>query len=507
MNKPVDLQLIFHRPWLRRFVLLGILALAFGIRLMDLTDLPLDFHAPRQLYSAKRARGMYFQQAQDVPDWQRRIAYEQWQSTPKIEPPILETLIACTYHLTGPELWVGRLFSIAFWILGGLAIYSLASRLTTWEGGILSLAFYLFLPFGIIASRSIQPDPLMVASFAGYLWALERWSHHDTWKRMLVAGLLGGFAVLVKTTAIFFVGGALAGIALGLWGLRRAMRSSQLWMMAVLIILPSVVYNFYGLFLTGDLLPQVGGRFAASLLLDPIFYLNWAGKVDQVVGTIPFMLAILGIVFFTRGKDRGLVAGLWIGYILYGLVFNYHNATHDYYQLPLIPVAALSLAPLIVPVIDRLVRIWDQKWLPALVVVLVLTFSLLMLGWNARRTLRRVDYRPQAEFWASIGETLGYESRVIGLTADYGASLEYWGWKSIETWQSTGDLAYHEVFGETPGSFTDRFATSVAGKDFFLVTDLAELARQPELKAHLEQHFPLYAQGSGYLIYELESQP
>jgi len=56
----------------------------------------------------------------------------------------------------------------------------------------LALAFYLFLPFGIIASRSFQPDPLMVSLLIWFLWALERWSRFHTWKAAFLAGLLGG---------------------------------------------------------------------------------------------------------------------------------------------------------------------------------------------------------------------------------------------------------------------------------------------------------------------------
>ena len=32
---------------------------------------------------------------------------------------------------------------------------------------------------------------------------------------------------------------------------------------------------------------------------------------------------------------------------IYGFTFAYHIGTHDYYQLPLIPILALSIAPLV----------------------------------------------------------------------------------------------------------------------------------------------------------------
>lgn len=496
---------VFQHPLLRRITLIAIFLLALGVRLMDLTDLPVD--STRELYSAKRARGMYFQVATDIPEWQRQIAIEQWRETPVIEPAILESLVSFTYRLTGPELWVARIYSILFWVVGGVALYLLASRLTTPDGGILALAFYLFLPFGIIASRSFQPDPLMVSLLIWFLWALERWSRFHTWKAAFLAGLLGGLSILVKTTALFFVVGSLLGIAFSLFGLRRLLRNVQVWVILVLICFPSGIYYFYGLFVEGVLWQQMGGRFAASLLVDPLFYLNWAGKIDQVVGYVSFALALLGLFLFSPGRARGMMAGVWGGYLLYGLIFNYHNATHDYYQLPLIPVVALSLSPSIHPLTSKLLETWKKRSLPRIVVILLLAFSLLMFGWEARRVLRRVDYRPQAEFWASIGEQLNHSSSVVGLTSDYGASLEYWGWTSITSWPSSGDATYQEIFGGTADPFLDEFTRLTAGKRLFLVTDFDEFDRQVELKAFLQTNYPIFVEGAGYIIFDLEPQP
>jgi hypothetical protein len=320
-------------------------------------------------------------------------------------------------------------------------------------------------------------------------------------------GLLGGFAVLVKTTALFFVAGSLVGIAFSLYGLRRLLRKVQFWVTLVLILFPSGIYYYYGLIAEGVLWQQMGGRFAASLLVDPLFYLNWAGNIDKVVGYIAFALAILGLFLFSPGRARGMVVGVWGGYLLYGLIFNYHNATHDYYQLPLIPVVALSLSPLIPPLVSKLLETWKNGILPRIVVIFLLTFNLLMFGWEARRELRRVDYRPRAEFWTLIGELLDHNSSVVGLTSDYGASLEYWGWTSITSWPSSGDATYQETFGGTADAFLDEFTKLTAGKRLFLVTDLDEFDRQVELKAFLQTNYPIFGEGAGYIIFDLEPQP
>ena len=58
----------FGKPWLVSLIVLSIFLLGFGIRMLDLTDLPLDFNPTRQLLSAIKARGMYYQIAGDVPE-------------------------------------------------------------------------------------------------------------------------------------------------------------------------------------------------------------------------------------------------------------------------------------------------------------------------------------------------------------------------------------------------------------------------------------------------------
>src|SRR3989339_594031 len=93
-----------------------ILLIGLIIRFYDLTETPLDFHPTRQLYSAIKARGMYYQDLQSAPDWQREFAVGLWQEQGLIEPPVMERLTAFTYKILGQELlWVARIYSILFW--------------------------------------------------------------------------------------------------------------------------------------------------------------------------------------------------------------------------------------------------------------------------------------------------------------------------------------------------------------------------------------------------------
>ncbi len=230
-----------------------VFALGLGVRLFDLTDAPLDFHPTRQFHSALMARGMYLQNLPGAPDWQREIAVRQWQAEGKIELPVMERLSALTYRLLGAEeLWVPRLYALLFWMIGGIGLFLLAKELAGPAGGVAAAAFYLLAPYGIIASRAFQPDPLMTALIVFALWAILRWQQRRTWAWAVTAGLLGGLAILVKAVAVFFVAGAWIGTILAGVGLLRALRDRKLWLAALLTVLPQAIYTLYGLFVSGS---------------------------------------------------------------------------------------------------------------------------------------------------------------------------------------------------------------------------------------------------------------
>src|SRR5574341_1996556 len=91
--------------------LLILFGFGFSVRLFDLTDLPLDFHPTRQLLSALKARGMYYQDLPNIAEEQRDFAVQQWKLRAAIEPEILERIVAFTYRFTGEQIWIARIYS------------------------------------------------------------------------------------------------------------------------------------------------------------------------------------------------------------------------------------------------------------------------------------------------------------------------------------------------------------------------------------------------------------
>jgi 4-amino-4-deoxy-L-arabinose transferase-like glycosyltransferase len=500
MNSPIHARSFFAPRWFLAATLIFLFGLGLATRLYDLTNLPLDFQPTRQLLGALKERGIFYQTAPGIPDWQRQMALQQWRTRAEVEPEIVEHLVAFTYQFTGEQLWVGRVYSSAFWTIGGIFLFLLIGDLVSTDAAVITTAYYLFLPFAVIASRSLQPDPFMVMVIISFWWAFHRWAKSPSWLFAILAGLLGGFAIFIKLTAAFFVIGAALGEVLGRYNLRNLIRNSQVWLIVLLGALPGAAYLFYGTVLNGFLGRQFSGRFIPGLLLSPINYVEWAAKANTAAGGAAIMLGLLALFIASERGIRTYLLGLWGAYIFYGLYFDYHIATHDYYQLPFIPLLAISLAPVADWMMGRLTEMSAQRW-TRIATAGVLLYGVLATAWEVRGQIKAVDYRPEAARWALIGNLLGHGPNVVALTQDYGERLNYWGWQNAIIWPNSNDIDYHELRGPSINS-RSVFANVTRGKTYFLVTDFVELNRQPFLKQDLVG-LPVDAQGDGFIIYDL----
>ena len=475
-----------------------LLALLFAagvfLRFTDLSAPLLDFHPTRQLFGAIKARGLYYQTLPDAPAWQKDLSLRQYSGEATIEPPILEHLAANLYTRFGEQTGIPRAFSAFCWLLGGLFLFLLAKNLSdSPAAAACSLAFYLLLPYAVTASRAFQPDPLMVMFILLFWWSMENWGRDPGWKWTLLAGISGGLAIFVKFPAAFFVLGGALGVILAHMGLLKAIRRPQTWAMALLGLLPPAAYLYYGLYMDGFLGQQFDSRFYPELWGSPIFYLRWFLKVENIASVLWIALAICGWLLFASKPMKIFLAGLWTAYFVYGLTFAHHISSHDYYSLPLIPILALGLAPLAAQILPIFFERVNFSRLLQLVTLALLLGSLALTSISQYLQQRNNDFRPQAAFWAQVGDAIGHQPGVLALTSDYGYPLAYYGWQNSDPWPLAPDIS----------NFDETFTHLSAGKTYFLITDFDEYERQPQLQERLTKNYPVLAQGRGFIVFDL----
>lgn len=483
-----------------QFALLALVfLLGFGIRVYDLKDPPLDFHASRQLRSAIIARGIYYQLNIRADPEIRRTAQE-LAKLEVYEPPILEAIVGFTDYLLGEEhFWLGRVYNALFWCVGGLAIFLLGRSFAGFSATLVGLLFYFFLPFSVIASRSFQPDPWMVMWVLLSAWAVYRWSVTLQWKWAVLAGLFGGIAVLVKAMAAFFVAGMFICIVFATLALRRLLRTAMPWAMAGFIILPSGVYYLFAHLQRASDFLSFWVVSLSGLVFTTNFYADWLAMMKGLMGLITVLVALIGVMLMEK-RMRWLMIGGWIGYLLHGLVLPYQYVTHEYYHLPLVALVGLSVLGVLDVVFLALSK---QGWLWRVAAVMVFGFAAFYGLYVSRSILYAADYTLEPVSWQRVSQALPKGASFVALTADYGLRLNYYGWRSASVfWPSSADLKLFSLSGNDPIRYEEYFDEVTAGKQFFLVTAFSELETQPQLKQILDR-YPVYAEGSGFLVYDL----
>lgn len=496
------------RPQSWSFLFILLLALGGLLRLLDLTDPPLDFQPSRQLRNSLVAREIYYNALPSSTEEQRSLAASFANSVGKYEPPVIETIVAYSYFLSGGEnIAVARVWLTFFWLAAGLALFDLMRRVVSPWAALIAMAYYFVLPFSVQSSRSFQPDPLMSSAFVIGTYFLYRWSEdhspllsgerlgaRSTWKWAILAAVFLGLAAFVKVVIAFMVGAA--AIALVLFTLGKDFwKSKQVWAMAGIMVVPSLLYYVF--------LNQ--GRSAeyffawtvalVDLITSTDFYTKWLAFLGTLFGLTILFLGIAGALI-APSRMRWLLVSLWIGYLLYGLTLPFQMYTHSYYHVQLIPVIALGLAVALNPLTEYVTGISGvgRAGFIALVIA-VIGYQ----AYAARSVLAAEDFHHEPAFWNQVGEAFPADAKVIALTQDYGYRLMMYGWRKVDLWPLATELsAERNPDKDTAAQFDEL----TAGKDYFLVTAFGQLDKQPGLKNILDT-YPIAVQGDGYILYDL----
>ena len=487
----------------RILIVAVLLICGFVTRLYNLTDPPLEYSSTRQLRSAMIARGIYYETVDDGPEWKNVVAERQSLLHPRIEPEIIENLTALTYRIVNGEyVWIARIYSSLFWTLGGLALYYLIKGMVSKDGAIIALIYYLYAPFGLVVSRIFQPDPLMTAMIILAWMSFYCWYESPGWKWAILSGLSAGAAMYIKSTSIFFLLPAMAIIILSRQNILKTIKDLQVWLIGSLSAIPILAYHIYFVYITGELATQFKGRFFPQMWSDPKFYLQWKNTLSNVVGhSILLIIGLIGLFLLMKKRDRLFVGAIWFGYLLYGFGFSYHITTHYYYTLPAIPLIAITLGEVAHRIIIFFRKIkMDSVVIAGSVLILVLGVA------GGYYLLEKKDYSYEPYYYGKVGNFMEPESRIIGISQDYGYRLSYFGWRVVNHWTGTESQQYRDLSNSELPPFSERFDFYSSRFDYFVITNLNELERQEELSSELYAHYPIVGEEGGFVIFDLRER-
>lgn len=465
-----------------------------------------DIKAPghlldREYTSAIFARAFYFQNNNAVESWRRDIAGIAMDQQPVLEPPIQDYLVSLIYRVIGrEELHFARYLMISFWLVGGVFMFLIAQNLLSSVEALVATGYYLFVPMGIIISRSFQPDSLMMMMFLISLYLVIRYFEVPTTARLLLVALITGVTLFLRPLVLFAILFAFLALSYHRKQDLRKLIDVPLLIFGTLSLMPFVTYYGYGIMFAGFMRWKVATTFMPYLLNRPDFWVGWFNNVVSVAKTTPLVLAVIGLAIQEQKRVRYLALALAASFLVFTVVFTYHIHTHPYYHIQLFPLVALCMAPFVVRSMRFMLR------LEAKIRYTVCVAVILLVAYSTYQEVHESLYHFRAEdpvVAEEIGQIVEHSPRTVFVAYHYGLPLGYYGEFGGAPWPVRIEDEFYRSPGERELSVAERLDGLGFVPDYFVITNFDLFNRKhQDLQAYLEKNCRILANTSQYLIYE-----
>lgn len=338
-------------------ILLPLVFLALYLRLYKINSPVADWHSWRQADTASVAwefkiHGVnlfvpHYQDLSNIPS-----GLENPQGYRMVEFPLFNYFHYLLDHYV-PQLGfdtAGRLTAVIASLFSLVFLFLIVEK----QNGLLmaSLSGLLFavLPFSIYYSRTILPEPLMVAyllaSIYFFLIALDRQQKISKISLFIFSSILLSLAILTKPYAVFFTL-PLAYLALKNFKFKTLLTSPLTYLYLILVLAPFILWrDWIKAFPSG--IPASAWLFNLDGIRFRPAWFRWlfAERLGKLIlgywGLIPFAL---GLIIKPHDQKNNWFYHLWLfGVLAYFAVFAGGNVTHDYYQAIIIPMLIPPLA-------------------------------------------------------------------------------------------------------------------------------------------------------------------
>jgi len=346
--------MILNNSRIKILLLFALLFLGFAVRLYRFDNPIADWHSWRQADTSAVSRNFVnggfdilhpkFDDLSNVPS-----GIDNPNGYRFVEFPIFNILQASLFKVFNNltlEEW-GRMVTIFASLLSSIFLFLIIKNRFGFPTGILTTFFFLFIPYNIYYSRTILPDPLMVAAILGGTYFFNLWLTKDKLSvfnpQFLVALLLTAAAFLIKPYALFFTLPMIY-IAYEKFGL-NFLRKWQLWVFVVVSIIPLVWWRVWilqfpeGIPASAWLFNEGNIRFKGSF-----FYWIFADRIGRLIlGFWGVALLILGFIAKHKRKDLFFILSFVLSSLIYITILARGNVQHDYYQILIIPTISIIL--------------------------------------------------------------------------------------------------------------------------------------------------------------------
>lgn len=263
-----------------------------------------------------------------------------------VEFPLYNLVVAAVFKNFNQwtlEVW-GRLVTIASSLLSIVFLFLLVKKYLGVRVGLLTAFFFGLLPYNIYYSRTILPDPSMVAVMLGGIYFFDRWIEKLKLTFYILAIVFTACAFLLKPFALFFTL-PMVYLAFRKWGINM-FRKWELWIFVGLTIIPLVLWRIWiqqypeGIPASDWLFNEANIRFKGAF-----FYWIFADRIGRLIlGYWGIALLVVGLIRKINQKEGLFFYAFLASSLLYLFVIAGGNVKHDYYQILIIPTLSIFLA-------------------------------------------------------------------------------------------------------------------------------------------------------------------
>lgn len=398
-------------------ILLPLLLLTFLVRTYRLQTPLADWHSWRQADTAAVARNFVKEKFNILyPQSDSFLAFNsQGLENPNRwfinEFPFYNAVVALIYKQFGINHIYGRLVSIFFATLGAMFLYLLTNKLFNRKVAILAGLYYALNPYNIYYGRVVMPDPTFVSLSIISLYLTVKWVETKKVGRAIAFASTFALAMLVKPYAIFMLIPILYWLYAN-WG-KKVYRDPKIYSYLIASFIPLLLWRLHlhshpeGTFASAWLMNGDGIRFTGAFFRWMVFE-----RLNRIIfATGGFVLLIIGVLRSHLTKNGKLMLAWFLSVIAYFTVFAKGNVTHDYYQLPVMPVGAILVALGFFEVVNWAKGKWEKRF--NIVAATFLFVLSLAFGWYEIRGYFNINNQAIVEAGQKADEILPQDAIVI----------------------------------------------------------------------------------------------
>ena len=331
------------------FLLLIILFVGLLLRLYKIERPIGDWHSWRQADTASVARNFIKEGFNPfIPKYDDMSKQANGLDNPQryrfVEFPILNIIIAGVWSITGINETYARMVTVFITLGSILLLYFLVRSFSGKMTAFLSGFFFATIPYNVFYSSTILPAPLMIFGILGLYLSFVMWLKSEKWVFLAISILFANLAILSWPIALFFLL-PIVYLSYEKYGL-NLFKNFKLWIFAFLSIAPFIAWRIWilnfpeGIPNLQFLLNQNNIRFKGA-------FFRWlvAERMGKLILTVGgFVLFVIGLLAKPTKKENHFYLVWLASLILYFVIFASGNVRHDYYQIPIIPIASIFMA-------------------------------------------------------------------------------------------------------------------------------------------------------------------